>query len=116
MSAPARSCRLDREAVSPFIIISCSMANTNSKCAFVDSPWQREGLQQPRQVDFGRGSDEQYDGYAAVDTVMIRGPYQPAGSGNTASRRIVFVCRPTTAVEEGPCARRIVSTLARRAY
>ena len=34
--------------------------------SFVDSPWEREGVTQPIQVDFGRGSDEYFDGYAAV--------------------------------------------------
>ncbi len=84
--------------------------------SFVDSPWEREGFQQPHQTDFGRVADEQYDGYAAVDTVLIRGPYKPGGAGNTESRRIIFTCHPKTAAEETPCARRILSTLARRAY
>jgi hypothetical protein len=30
--------------------------------SFVDSSWEPEGVTQPLQVDFGRGSDEQYDG------------------------------------------------------
>ena len=63
--------------------------------SFVDSPWEPEGITQPLQVDFGRGSDEHYDGYAAVDTVTIRGPYQPGGPGDTASRSAVFSCRPS---------------------
>jgi mono/diheme cytochrome c family protein len=84
--------------------------------AFVDSPWQAEGVEQPRQTDFGRGSDEYYDGYAAVDAVAIRGPYQPGGAGETASRREIFVCRPKGPSDEDSCARKIVSRLARRAY
>jgi len=84
--------------------------------AFVDTPWEPEGLQQPRQVDFGRGSDEQYEGYAAVDTVAIRGPFQPGGPGDTASRRIIFSCKPNGSAAEEPCARKILTTLARRAY
>jgi mono/diheme cytochrome c family protein len=83
---------------------------------FIDSPWEPEGITQPRQVDFGRGSDEQFDGYAAVDTVTIRGPHNPGGPGDTASRRVVFSCRPSSKADEGACARRIVETLARRAY
>jgi mono/diheme cytochrome c family protein len=84
--------------------------------AFVDSPWEPEGISQPLQVDFGRGSDEQYDGYAAVDALTIHGPYDARGAGDTPSRRMVFVCRPQTASDEAPCARKIVSSLARRAY
>ena len=84
--------------------------------AFVDSPWEPEGITQPRQVDFGRGSDERFDGYAAVDTVTIRGPYNPGGLGDTASRRAIFTCRPASKTDEVPCARRIIESLARRAY
>jgi mono/diheme cytochrome c family protein len=84
--------------------------------AFVDSPWEREGVTQPIQVDFGRGSDEYFDGYAAVDTVTIRGPYEAGGPGDTPSRRAVFSCRPSGATEEETCARKIFQTLARRAY
>ena len=84
--------------------------------AFVDSPWEPEGVTQPRQVDFGRGSDEQFDGYAAVDTVTIRGPQHPGGPGDTASRRAIFTCQPAGQADEATCARKIVETLARRAY
>ena len=51
-----------------------------------------------------------------VTTVTITGPYDARGSGDTPSRRRVFVCRPSTEAEEGPCARMVLSTLARRAY
>ena len=84
--------------------------------SFVDSPWEPEGVTQPLQVDFGRGSDEQYDGYAAVDTLTIHGPYEAGGAGDTPSRQRIFVCRPQVAAEESPCARKILNTLARRAY
>ncbi len=84
--------------------------------SFVDSPWEPEGIAQPLPVDFGRGSDEQYDGYAAVEGLTIHGPYDPTGPGDTPSRRIIFVCRPNGAADEGPCAKRILSSLAERAY
>lgn len=84
--------------------------------SFVHSPWEPEGVAQPLPVDFGRGSDEQYDGYAAVDALTIHGPYHAAGSGTTASRRAVFTCRPAIAVDERRCASQILSSLARRAY
>lgn len=57
---------------------------------------------------------------AAVDRIIVSGPYAPAGSdaaaGDTDVRRRIFVCRPTTAAQEAPCARRILSRLARLAY
>ena len=52
----------------------------------------------------------------SVDYVLVEGPYDPTGVGDTASRRRIFVCRPPTVEDEAPCARRIMSSLARRAY
>ncbi|HEY2844218.1 MAG TPA: DUF1592 domain-containing protein, partial [Bryobacteraceae bacterium] len=52
----------------------------------------------------------------AVAAVTIRGPYNVTGSGDTPSRQRIFTCHPTNAAEESPCARQILSTLARRAY
>ena len=51
-----------------------------------------------------------------VSTVVINGPFKPTSPGDTPSRRQIFVCRPATAAEEVPCAKRIISTLARRAF
>src|SRR5262245_12391491 len=51
-----------------------------------------------------------------IDTLTVTGPFNPAGPGNTASRQQVLVCRPTTAADEEPCARKILSRLAYRAY
>ena len=52
----------------------------------------------------------------AINSVTISGPYNATGGSDTPSRRRIFVCRPSSAAEELPCARRILSTLARRAY
>jgi hypothetical protein len=51
-----------------------------------------------------------------VQTVNILGPYDITGPGDTPSRRRIFICRPSSAREELPCARTILSTIARRAY
>lgn len=51
-----------------------------------------------------------------IDTVEISGPYDATGAGDTATRRRILVCQPQTARDEEPCARRILQTLARRAY
>jgi hypothetical protein len=74
-----------------------------------------------------------------LSRVVITGPYNPTGLGDTPSRRRVFVCRPASAAEESAsasakaaagsrrsspegtasedgCARQIVSTLVRRAF
>ena len=84
--------------------------------AFVADPWEPEGVAQPLQVDFGRGSDEQFDGDAAVDALSIQGPFAARGAGDTRSRRAIFVCTPARPADEPACARKIVATLARRAY
>jgi mono/diheme cytochrome c family protein len=52
----------------------------------------------------------------AINSVTISGPYNATGGGDSPSRRRIFVCRPSSAAEELPCARRVLSTLARRAY
>jgi mono/diheme cytochrome c family protein len=55
-------------------------------------------------------------GYPGIERVVITGPHGGATPSDTASRRQIFTCRPQTAREEEPCARRIVSRLAKRAY
>ena len=52
----------------------------------------------------------------AINSVTISGPYNVTAPGDSPSRRRIFVCRPASAAEELPCARRILSTLVRRAY
>jgi mono/diheme cytochrome c family protein len=51
-----------------------------------------------------------------VLTITVTGPFNPTGPGDTPSRRAIFSCRPAAAAQEEPCARRILSNLARRAY
>ncbi len=58
-------------------------------------------------------------GYTTVPhlaSVEILGPYAIDGPGDTPSRRKIFVCRPASAADETTCARRIIATLARRAF
>ena len=52
----------------------------------------------------------------AVASVTISGPYNSRGSGETSSRRRLFVCYPGEVSQEAPCAKTVLSTLARRAY
>jgi len=55
-------------------------------------------------------------GDPSVDRLTVEGPFNASGAGDTASRRRIFVCKPANANDEVACAKRIVSTLARRAY
>jgi len=54
-------------------------------------------------------------GMPQVDKVIISGPYNPTGRGDTPSREKIFVCKPA-AGDEDPCAHTILSTVARRAF
>src|SRR5262249_25697388 len=79
--------------------------------------WEPEGVLQPQQRGFARTTNELYHGNPGVATMEIAGPYLPAGvTDDAASRHKIFICRPTAASAEESCARRILSTLARRAY
>ena len=55
-------------------------------------------------------------GEAAVASLAIGGPYSVNGVADSTSRQKVFVCRPASVADEEPCARRILSALAHRAY
>jgi cytochrome c551/c552 len=51
-----------------------------------------------------------------VNSIVITGPFNAAGAGDTPSRHRIFVCYPAGSNEEATCARQIMSTLARRAF
>jgi len=56
------------------------------------------------------------DGAAAgIDMLYVSGPFNGKG-GDTISRRQILACRPANKNEEEPCARRIITSLAKRAY
>ena len=54
--------------------------------------------------------------YPHVGQVWIEGPYNAAGAPDTASRKKIFVCRPTAPKDEEACARTIVSGLIKHAF
>jgi len=73
----------------------------------------------------GAGVDDSYSDFrvngaftpgGGVNTIVINGPFSPAGAGDTPSRKRIFVCQPTNANDELACARQIVGTIARRAF
>jgi mono/diheme cytochrome c family protein len=49
-------------------------------------------------------------------SVTISGPYNVRGAGDTPARRRLLVCKPTGSADEQVCAKKILSTLVRRAY
>jgi hypothetical protein len=52
----------------------------------------------------------------AISSMYIGGPYNAQVPQDSPSRRLIYVCHPETAAEELPCATKIFSKLARRAY
>ena len=83
--------------------------------AFLETP----PVQDTRRLEpFLRSSfgPQDHTGSPHIETVTISGPFMPTGSGDTPSRRRLFVCRPATPAAEEPCARRVIDTVARRAY
>lgn len=83
---------------------------------FVRRLIEPEGVLQPPQIGFARTTNEYYHGNPAVEFVMIGGPYGTPSHGDSPTRRKIFICSPKTSAAEEPCARKILSTLATRAY
>jgi mono/diheme cytochrome c family protein len=84
--------------------------------SFIRALWAPEGLPQPLQRGRVITNDQIYMDYAAVGSVEIAGPYTPVGISDTPSRQVIFSCQPETRQEERPCAKNILSRLARLAY
>ena len=54
-----------------------------------------------------------------VFSIQVIGPYDgrvPDADGDSRSRAAIFVCKPEVAADEEPCARQVLSNLARRAF
>ncbi len=67
-------------------------------------------------TEYARSEDGAETNDYAVDYVLVGGPYDAAGPGETDVQRRIFLCRPAADEPEEPCARRILTRLARRAY
>jgi hypothetical protein len=53
---------------------------------------------------------------AAISSLLVGGPYDARVPQGSPSRRLLFVCQPASTADEMPCATKILSRLARRAY
>ena len=85
--------------------------------SFVNEWTAPQSVPQPRPAGYGLATNEFPYGHASVDRLVLTGPLlNPSGPGDTPSRARVLVCRPHGNDEERPCAKTIMSTLARRAY
>ena len=85
---------------------------------FLNETAMPEGPWRPRQT--GLGAATKYRDYTlgepAVASIVVSGPFDATGPGQTASRERIFVCQPTGSEDEGICAKKILTTMARRAY
>jgi hypothetical protein len=54
--------------------------------------------------------------YPAIGLLKIEGPFHPRRPADSRSMRKIFTCRPSDAGQEEPCAKEILTALARRAY
>jgi hypothetical protein len=54
--------------------------------------------------------------FEGVASITVGGPFSVQGPGDTVSRDRIFVCHPSSAVEQEACATKILSNLAHRAY
>jgi hypothetical protein len=84
--------------------------------AFLDRSSIDEGVLAPRVSPTSFAYASANGDRPVVGTIQIGGPYEPSGPGDTPSRRRIFTCRPSSPRAEEPCAREILSTLARRGY
>jgi len=79
----------------------------------------RPSLDMIRQYDrksLENNSIPQLQYYPAIGFLRIQGPFTPQRPEESRSMRKVFTCHPQTVAQEEPCARTILTTLARRAY
>lgn len=82
--------------------------------SMADSDYTLEPIDRTR-FDAG-GETGGHDKLSSVENVEILGPYHPTGQTETESQQKIFICRPQTAEEELPCAKKIFANIARRAY
>jgi hypothetical protein len=84
--------------------------------SFVRDRIEPESIPQPRAWGFALATNEYPFRQMSVSRFDLTGPLNAVGREPTPSRARVFVCEPHASQEEQPCARRILSSLARRAY
>ena len=77
------------------------------------TPAQEATVRRLAPVNYGAGATRQKP---YISSVAVLGPVGEKAAGSSESRRKIFVCSPTGAATETACARRIVTSLAKRAY
>ncbi len=84
------------------------VANTYIPQVFANQSYRRSIL-----------DDNPIEGYMQspqISQVVIEGPFSAAHPENTASRKQILLCNPTSSADEAVCAKTILTTAARKAY
>jgi hypothetical protein len=83
--------------------------------AFLADP---DAVEPARLQPYIRSSVDNFDwsGSPHLQSLTIAGPFHPSAATDTPSRERIFVCHPGGRISDETCARKILSTLARRAY
>jgi len=111
-NAPVPREEFNARMTSPRIKVTAGMHDVGF--TFVERPQQEQNMWQP----VLRSSQEAHNpaGMPRLRNGIIEGPYSVTGAGNSESRQKLFVCTPKTAAQDAPCADRILSTVAKRAF
>ena len=84
--------------------------------SFIQQNAMPEGVLEPRlSVSTYEFAGDRYD-QMRIYSVQVRGPYEGETPHDTATRQRIFICTPARGDQEEPCARKILTALARRAY
>jgi hypothetical protein len=103
---------IDKRMTSPRIKITAGTHEVGF--TFIERPTQEQNVWQPVLRDSLEAHNP--SGIPRLRTGNIQGPYNVTGVSETPSRKRLFVCKPTTALKEAPCANSILSAVARRAF
>ncbi|HMB72700.1 MAG TPA: DUF1592 domain-containing protein, partial [Gammaproteobacteria bacterium] len=74
----------------------------------------QQRIRAPLESDLPIGNDGY--GWPIINRVLVAGPYESTGSGETPTRAAIFTCRPGASISDTACAEQILGRLARRAY
>jgi cytochrome c5 len=102
----------DKRMMSPRVTVTAGRHEVGF--TFVERPMQEQNMWQPTL----RASQEAHNpsGLPRLRNGIIEGPYGITGVSESESRRRLYVCTPKSAAQESPCADRLLSTVARRAF
>ena len=83
---------------------------------FLDRRAVTEGVLEPRPGVSSLAYSRDRNAAMALDSIEISGPYGATTPEATPSRRRLFSCYPSSAIEEDTCAAEVLSSLSRRAF